>query len=134
MSRTRKYAITSEAAIRALVAQGFDTKQIAEKLNVHPAALSVVRCMLGIAIPAKKTGVVVGAWWVPAIAAGATVDTIAKAEGKSYPCIHAVLKKAGLPTTQKGAAEYMAGFNKTLPVAVDAPAAPAEVAPLALAA
>lgn len=132
MSRTRKYATTTEAAIRALVEQGLTNNQIAEKLNVAPGALSTVRGMLGIVAVKKRDVFAVKAWWLPAMAAGATVDTISKAEGVSYITAYNALKKAGLPTTRKGAAEYMAGANKAPDIGASTePAAPA---PLALAA
>lgn len=112
MSRTRKYATTTEAAIRALAEQGLTNNQIAEKLNVAPGALSIVRGMLGIAAVKKRDVFAVKAWWLPAMAAGATVETISKAEGVSYPTVYGALRKAGLPTTRKDAAEYMADTNK----------------------
>lgn len=109
MSKPRKYATTTEAQIRALVEQGLTNDQIAKKLNVSPNALSTVRGMLGILAVKKREAFGVKPWWVPALAAGATVDTICKAEGVSYPTVYGALKRAGLPNTRKGAAEYMAG-------------------------
>ena len=49
------------------------------------------------------------------MAAGATVDTISKAEGVSYPTVYGALRKAGLPTTRKDAAEYMAAGASKAP-------------------
>lgn len=116
MSRNRKYASTNEAAIRALVLQGLTNNQIAEKLNLSPQALATTRSVLGIVAAPKREAFAVKPWWLPAMAAGATVDTISKAEGVSYPTVYGALRKAGLPTTRKDAAEYMAGTNKA-PVA-----------------
>lgn len=112
MSKPRKYATTTEATIRTLVAQGLTNGQIAEKLNLSPTALYTARSVLGIVSPAKREAFGVKPWWLPAMAAGATVDTICKAEGVSYTTVYGALKRAGLPTTRKDAAEYMAGHAK----------------------
>ena len=65
--------------LKTLVAQGLTNGQIAEKLNLSPTALYTARSVLGIVSPAKREAFGVKPWWLPAMAAGATVDTICKA-------------------------------------------------------
>ena len=132
MSKPRKYATTTEATIRTLVAQGLTNGQIAEKLNLSPIALYAARSVLGIVSPAKHEAFSVKPWWLPAMANGATVDAIRKAEGVSYPTVYGALKRAGLPTTRKDASEYIAVHAKNPPP--DTGAAPEPLSPLALAA
>ena len=127
--KARKYAVTTESAIRALVAEGLTNNVIAERLNVSATALATVRSMLGIVSTPKRPSFGVKAWWLPAMAAGATVETISKAEGVTYPTVYGALKRAGLPTTRKDAAEYMAA---TAGKGAQLTAADTEQSPLAL--
>ena len=110
MSRPRKYAVTSEAEIRALAAEGLNFVQMAEKLNVPVGALRITASMLGIksgrghgdaALPLQE--------WIDQLAAGATLDEIGKAHhGTSRQNIYSALERRGLPTSCRLAVKFKA--------------------------
>ena len=110
MTRPRKYAPTSEAEIRALCAEGLTFVQIAERLAVPVGPLRTVASLLGIksgrghgdsALPLQQ--------WIDELAAGATLDDVAKAHhGTARQNIHAALKRRGLPTNCRAAVKFKA--------------------------
>ena len=108
--RPRKYATTSEAAIRALAAEGLNFVQMAEKLNVPIGALRTTASVLGIksgrghgdtALPLQE--------WIDRLAAGDTLDELAKDHhGTSRQNIRSALARRGLPTSCRLAVKFKA--------------------------
>lgn len=110
MARPRKYAVTSEAEIRALAAEGLTFPQMAERLNVPIGALRTTASVLGIksgrghgdaALPLQQ--------WIEQLAAGATLEEIGKAHhGTSRQNVYNALARRGLPTSCRHAVKFKA--------------------------
>ena len=108
MARPRKYAVTSEAEIRALAAEGLTFPQMAARLNVPLIPLRNAASLLGIASGrGHETNMPVNRW-VDELAAGATLDEIGKAHGRgvSRQSVHNALKRRGLPTNMRAAVKF----------------------------
>lgn len=90
---------TSEAAIRALVAQGKKFPEIARELDVNVNTLRTACCLLGIGsprrIPAKANDFLQG------VKAGMTLRQIGAAHGVSGAYVQAALKRANFPTSAR---------------------------------
>lgn len=114
MSAKRKYAYTSEAAIRREAAAGLNFPQIAEKLNVHLQSLRIAASLLGIRSGRGQETSMPVHEWVQRIAAGETMRAIGASHGRGVGpnAIHGALKRRGLPTTQ---AECIAWCNASKP-------------------
>jgi hypothetical protein len=110
MSRTSKYATTSEAEIRALAAEGLNFSQIAERLNVHVGALRTAASVLGIksgrghgdsALPLQQ--------WIDRLAAGETLEEIGRSyHNTSRQNIQSALSRRGLPSSCRAAVKFKA--------------------------
>lgn len=101
-----RYSTTSEAEIRALVAEGLNFVQIAEKLNLNIIALRQVGCVLGITSAyrrdAKRRHFDLDAW-VQRLERGASLQEIANDEGITREYVNQTLRKAGRPTCMRAA-------------------------------
>lgn len=122
MSRPRKYAVTSEAEIRALAAEGLTFPQMAERLNVPLVALRNCASLLGIKSGRGQELNMPVHRWVDELAAGATLDELGKAHGRGVTrqSIHNALKRRGLPTTMRAAVKFKAAQNESARVAQSA--------------
>lgn len=102
MSAVRKYAYTSEAEIRRMVAAGLNFPQIAEKLNVHLNSLRIAASLLGIKSGRGQETTMPATEWVQRIAAGETLRAIGAGHGRGVGpnAIHNALTRRALPTTQ----------------------------------
>ena len=111
MSRApRKYATTSEAELRALVAEGLNWVQIAERLNLEVSMLRATACTLGIKSSYGLRGreVLPRDAWIGKLAAGDTLEEIAAADGITRQNVHQHLHRRGLPTTCRAAVKFKA--------------------------
>lgn len=110
MSRPRKYAVTSEAEIRALAAEGLTFPKMAERLNVPLGSLRIAASLLGIKSGRGQEFNMPALRWVDELAAGATLDEIGKAHGRgvSRQAIYVALQRRGLPTNCRAAVKWKA--------------------------
>lgn len=110
MSRPRKYAVTSEAEIRALAAEGLTFPKMAERLNVPLVSLRIAASLLGIKSGRGLEFNMPALRWVDELAAGATLDEIGKAHGRgvSRQAIYVALQRRGLPTNCRAAVKWKA--------------------------
>lgn len=87
---------TSEAQIRALVAQGKKFPEIAEELGVNVFNLRSACCVLGIKSPTRTAS---AHSFYEGIKAGLTVREIAAEHDVSATTVTNTLRRAGLPTS-----------------------------------
>lgn len=101
-----RYSTTSEAEIRACVAEGLNFVQIAEKLNVHLQTLRATACLLGIRsahLSKPKCSKFDLDAWVLRLERGASLQDIANDEGITREYVNQTLRKAGRPTCSRAA-------------------------------
>lgn len=103
MAHPHKYATTSEAEIRALVAEGLNFVKIAERLNVGIHALRTAASLLGIPAACKAPQRAHLPGFVTRLCLGDTLDEIGVDSGLTRQAIHGALKRAGLPTCTRAA-------------------------------
>ena len=111
MSRApRKYNTTTEAELRALVDEGLNWVQIAERLNLEVSMLRATACTLGIKSGYGLRGreIVPLDVWIGKLAAGGTLEEIAAAGGTTRQNVHQHLYRRGLPTTCRAAVKFKA--------------------------
>lgn len=110
MAATRKYAVTSEAEIRALAAEGLTFPQMAERLNVHLQSLRIAASLLGVKSGRSQESKMPALRWVDALASGSTLDELGAAHGRGVTrqSIHNALKRRGLPTNKADALAFKA--------------------------
>ena len=111
MSRApRKYATTSEAELRALVAEGLTFVQIAERLNLEVNMLRATACTLGIksSYGLRSQGPLPLDTWIDKLAAGDTLEEIAASDGMTRQNVRQHLHRRGLPTTCRAAVKFKA--------------------------
>lgn len=101
-----RYSTTSEAEIRALVVEGLNFVQIAEKLNLNLTALRQVACVLGIKSAYghvhTSTRFDLEAW-VRRIERGDSISEIASDEGITRQYVDCLLRRAGRPASLRAA-------------------------------
>ncbi len=104
--KTRRYSTTSEAEIRALVADGLNFVQIAQKLNLNLPASRQVACVLGIAsahrASSKRIRFDLDAW-VLRLERGASLQEIADDEGVTRQYVSQLLRSTGMPSCMRAA-------------------------------
>ena len=111
MSRApRKYNTTTEAELRALVADGLNWVQIAERLNLEVSMLRATACTLGIksSYGLRGRGPLPLDTWIDKLAAGDTLEEIAAADGITRQNVHQHLHRRSLPTTCRAAVKFKA--------------------------
>jgi hypothetical protein len=110
MSRPRKYATTSEAEIRALVAEGLKFPEIAKRLNVQLGVLRTAASLLGIKSPCNYGGVAKVDF--EQFVSGKTIAEIAAARGVSRQSVHLGLARAKLPSNSAALVKYLLAEKK----------------------
>lgn len=101
---------TTEAELRACVAQGMTWVDVANKTGITAGRIRTAASVLGIRSAQGTTSFHIGeeraermVEWVDRLAQGDTRQEIAAAEGISKQAVSFALRKAGLPTTCRAA-------------------------------
>jgi DNA-binding CsgD family transcriptional regulator len=100
---------TTEAAIRALVAQGKKFPEIARELDVNYSRLLTACSLLGIKSPMRRP--VKADAFLEGIKAGKSLREIGAEHGVSHAYVHTALRRAGLPTTASAVLRAMSNAS-----------------------